>query len=230
MSNFFSDFSPNLNNEPNDSVEYLFRSFLNKVDTAMPVRVTEVNATEVAPTGTVTVQPLVSQAMADGSPMPLAPIPDVPYFRYQGGGNAVIIDPHVGDIGFIVCCSRDISGVKRAKQMTPPSSLRMHSISDALYVGGLLNGAPTQWILFNDAGIKVFSPIKVEIEAPEIFCNTPLVTVAGQIVMTGEKGSGATMVGGLSNSGGQIVSNNITLETHVHGNVTPGGGTSGQPV
>jgi hypothetical protein len=40
----------------------------------------------------------------------------VPYFRVQGGADAIIIDPKVGDLGIAVFCSRDITGVKRSKE------------------------------------------------------------------------------------------------------------------
>lgn len=227
---FFNSFQSSLESQPVDNLDFLFKSFLNKIDTAMPVKVIEVKPGAVGPVGKVTIQPLVSQVQASGEQMPLAPIPNVPYFRSQGGKNAVIIDPEVGDIGFVVCCSRDISSVKRAKQMTPPASFRMHSLSDALYVGGILNGAPVQYIQFRQDGIVIHSPKKVIVEAAEkVVMDTPLVEILGRLTMTGEKGSGAQTSGGISNTGGTIESNGVTLETHVHKGVTPGSGNTGEP-
>nr|WP_250135685.1 hypothetical protein [Escherichia coli] len=41
---------------------------------------------------------------------------NIPVWRLQGGGNAVIMPPHVGDIGFLAICDRDISAVKATRQ------------------------------------------------------------------------------------------------------------------
>ena len=45
----------------------------------------------------------------------------------------------------------------------------------------------------------------------------------------GSGGVGATITGGIKNTGGQIESNGIVLETHVHTGVEPGGGNTGGP-
>lgn len=42
-------------------------------------------------------------------------------------------------------------------------------------------------------------------------------------------GGTATITGGIKNTGGQIESNGIVLETHTHTGVEPGGGSTGQP-
>ena len=73
-------------------------------------------------------------------------IHNVPYFRLQGGTNAVIIDPEVGDIGFCGFCSRDTSIVKRIRAMAPQSVYRTSDISDAFFFGGWSSKAPEQYI------------------------------------------------------------------------------------
>lgn len=63
----------------------------------------------------------------------------------------------------------------------------------------------------------------------EITLDTPLVTLTGRQQTTGEKsgGSPSTFVGGLENTGGEVISNGVSLEHHTH----PGdsGGTTGEP-
>ena len=63
----------------------------------------------------------------------------------------------------------------------------------------------------------------------EIMLDTPLVTLTGRQQTTGEKsgGSPSTFVGGLENTGGEVISNGVSLEHHTH----PGdsGGTTGEP-
>lgn len=63
----------------------------------------------------------------------------------------------------------------------------------------------------------------------EITLDTPLTTLTGRQRTTGEKSGGgaSTFVGGLKNTGGDIVSDGVSLEHHTH----PGdsGGTTGGP-
>lgn len=63
----------------------------------------------------------------------------------------------------------------------------------------------------------------------EITLDTPLVTLTGRQQTTGEKSGGgaSTFVGGLENTGGEVISNGVSLEHHTH----PGdsGGTTGEP-
>lgn len=92
-----------------------------------------------------------------GSSMEQDTVFHLPYFRYQGGANAFILEPAVGDIGFAVVCDRDISSVKNNRDTANPGSFRRFSIADGLYVGGILNDTPTQYIQFTSNGIKIRS-------------------------------------------------------------------------
>jgi hypothetical protein len=133
---------------------FVIRQKMAELQTALPVKVVAVKPNN-EHTGFVDVQPLVQQISADSTVVDHGIIYNVPYFRIQGGINGIIIDPVVGDIGLCDFCSRDISAVKNAKQIAPPASRRMHSFSDAVYIGGFLNKAPTRFIEFNDNGINV---------------------------------------------------------------------------
>jgi phage baseplate assembly protein gpV len=77
-----------------------------------------------------------------------------------------------------------------------------------MYVGGLgsLNGTPTQYIQFTDAGVTIHSPGGITI-------NAPTVTIQGDIVATGT-----------------ITSNGKRIDdTHKHISVSVGTGVSGVP-
>lgn len=144
----------------------VIESLISKMQTATIVRVEAVNEGATGAVGTVNVKPLVMQMTASGEAISIATIYNVPYFRLQGGINAVIIDPQVGDIGLAIFASRDISAVKRTKAESAPSSLRKYDLADGLYIGGFLNGAPEQYIYFKpDGGIKAVSTGDFEIEA-----------------------------------------------------------------
>ena len=133
------------------------------LNTSLPVRVMSVQAGGLGPVGFVSIQILVDQITGNNMTVPHGEIPNVPYIRLQGGPNAVIIDPAVGDIGLACFASRDITAVKSARQLAPPGSRRAHDFSDAMYIGGMLNGTPTQYIQFTEGGILIHSPTSVKL-------------------------------------------------------------------
>jgi hypothetical protein len=152
-----------------DAQSFLVSQIINRLATTAIVKVVKVsNAGEVAPVGTVDIICLVNQVDGDGNPTEHGIIHNVPYFRLQGGTNAIILDPQVGDVGISVFCSRDISAVKRTKSSANPGSSRKYDWSDALYVGGILNGAPSQYVRFTQTGINVVSPTKITLNAPVV--------------------------------------------------------------
>lgn len=145
--------------------EMLVMHLMGKAYTITLVMVEAVEAGAEGPVGFVDVKPMVHMLDGAGNIHELGTQFHVPYFRLQGGGNAVIIDPQVGDIGICAFASRDISSVKRNKKPSAPSSRRQFDCSDGLYIGGVLNGAPSQFIHFMSGGIKVFSPQNIMLEA-----------------------------------------------------------------
>lgn len=142
----YTDYSNSFN-----ELDFVIRQRISNINTAIVVKVVKVKTD----TKSVDVLPMVQQISADGSVIDHGTVYNIPYFMLQGGVNAILINPAIDDIGLLVCCSRDISGVKNAKQVAPPSSRRMHTFSDGLYIGGFLNQDPTRFIEFNDSGINV---------------------------------------------------------------------------
>lgn len=226
-----------------NNIYFAIQQALAKMQTATLVRVeTCTNDGGLSPVGFVDVTPLVSQIDAQGNPTPHTIIHNLPYLRMQGGGNAVIIDPEPGDIGICVFASRDISKVKSTKTQATPGSLRQYSFSDGLYIGGVLNAEPGQYIQFNTNGIRVFSPLAVVIEAPNVeilaetvnveasesvTITTPTFTVNGNTTLNGTVEQTG---GGNSTFSGDVTAQGTSVHTHVHGGVQPGGGNTGQPV
>lgn len=216
-----------------NAMEFLIRNtILGLVNTAIPVIVTAVDAGgSGAPTGYVTVKPLVCQVDGFGETLEPAELFRVPYARVQGGVAALVIDPVPGDIGLAVFAKSDCSNVAQMQSKpVQPGSFRKFSMSDGFYFGGFLNRAPQVYVEVKQDAIVINAQTDVTINAPsKIRLNTPLVEIAGQIVQTGESATGATTRGGLTNTGGSITSNGVVLETHVHGGVQPGDGNTGQP-
>lgn len=151
------------------AVAEIARRIMLEIQTTKPVQVVAVrSAGELAEAGFIDVQPLVNQVDGAGNQVPHGVIHNVPYIRMQGGANAVIMDPVVGDIGICGFCTHDISVVKSTKKAANPGSKRRFDYADAVYIGGILNGVPTQFIRFYSGGIEVVSPTKVRLAAPVI--------------------------------------------------------------
>lgn len=151
-----------------NKLRFAIQSQIANLNTSLPVRVKSVTGVGLSPVGFVSIEILVDEVTGNDMTIPHGEIANVPYVRLQGGSNAVIIDPEEGDIGMAMFCSRDISAVKNARKSAPPGSRRMYSFSDCAYMGGVLNGAPTQYIQFTAGGIIVHSPTSVKGEAPLI--------------------------------------------------------------
>lgn len=218
---------------------FLISQALARLSTSTLVRVVAVtNAGGVAPVGFVDVQPLVNQLDGAGNAVPHAVLHNLPYFRLQGGTDAIILDPKVGDIGIAVFASRDISAVKASKAQANPGSWRSHDMADGLYVGGLLNGTPVQYVQFTAGGINLVSPTKVTITAPQIEGNAEeqFAINSPQIVLNGTVQQGAGSYGGTStwqgnmNTLGTLRNNGKDVgSTHTHPGVQSGPSNTGTP-
>lgn len=194
---------------------------LNRLQTSTLVEVVAVtNSGGVSPVGFVDVRPMIAQVDAHGKGMEHATIYGVPYFRLQGGANAIILDPQVGDIGLACFASRDISSVKKTKKRGNPATLRKYDYSDALYVGGMLNGTPSQYVQFSASGITIHSPNAVTLDAPNVSINAATI--------------GLNASASLALNSPAITVNAIDLllylTTHNHSGVTTGTGNSGDPI
>lgn len=200
---------------------FLINQIINKLATTAVVKIMAVKSVgEVAPVGFVDIQPIVNQVDREGNPTPHGVIHNVPYFRLQGGVNAVIMDPQVNDMGIAMFCSRDISRAKRQKSLSNPGSNRKYDWADALYIGGILNGTPTQYFRFSTSGIDVVSPTMVTITSPIVKINASTSINVTTPVVNGDLNT----VGALTNNTKNVGS------AHVHTGVLSGGSVSGPPV
>ena len=185
---------------------------ISKLQTATLVRVEACsNAGGLSPVGTVDITPLVNQLDGSGNPTPHVTIYNVPYLRIQGGANAIILDPQVGDIGLAVFASRDISKIKTTKAQANPGSFRQYDFSDALYVGGILNGVPSQYVQFSSDGISIVSPDTITLTAANIVLNGPVAQSGGNVTIAEDVIAGSAA---------------ISLVNHTHTSETPGTPTS----
>ncbi len=206
MTSYGGAASPADSSSEYNTLDFIIRQTMGKLATCTLVQIVTVTPAD----GTCDVRPMIAQIDALGVATPHGIIHNVPYVRLQGGANAVIIDPAVGDIGIAIFASRDTSTVKATKAPGLPGSRRSYDWADALYVGGVLNGVPTQFVRFTDDGIEITSPTMVTVTAPEIAMDGH-VTFSEMPTMPD-----ATIDGKV-------------FSEHHHGGVTTGGGTTGAP-
>jgi len=138
-------------------LSFVIKQSLGRMRTCTLVQVLScTNSGGVAAFGFVDVQPMVNQIDGLGNPLPHGKLFKLPYFRLQGGKNAIICDPEKGDIGIAVFSDRDISRVKNTQAQSNPGSRRQYDLSDGIYIGGVLNAVPTQYVEFiTGTGIKI---------------------------------------------------------------------------
>lgn len=221
-----------------NNIAFLVSQAIGKLQTATLVKIEKcTNTGGLSPVGFVDITPMVNQVDAAGNPTPHVTIFNVPYFRLQGGSNAVIIDPEPGDIGVAIFASRDITKIKATRAAGNPGSMRQYSFSDALYLGGMLNAAPAQYVQFGASGIRIHSPTQIKLDAPDIVLQaptveinastsmtvtTPIFTVNGAIAQSG----GAASFAGPVTVAGDLTAQGTSVHTHIHsdpqgGNVSP---------
>lgn len=211
-----------------NNISFVIQQSLAKLQTATLVKVIKcTNSGGLSPVGFVDVQPLVNQIDLAGTPNPHVTIYNVPYFRLQGGSDAVVIDPKVGDIGMAAFASRDITKVKNTRKQANPGSFRQFSMADGLYMGGFLNGAPTQYVQFSDAGIRIHSPTLVKLDAPDVQLTAPTIELTASSALTIT--SPTTTVNGNLNVTGNATIGGIGFAAHKHTGVQTGGGSTGGP-
>lgn len=147
-----------------NSLVFIVRQELTRMSTASVVKIVrgpydkdgkDIPTGSVVPIGYVDVQPLVNQVDGYGNATPHGTVYRLSYHRAQGGGNAIINDPKVGDIGKMVVSDRDTSVVRETNKQANPGSRRMFDKADGTFVGRTQADAPTQWITFTDDGIEI---------------------------------------------------------------------------
>ena len=190
--------NPNTSASEFNAQAFLIQSMLARLATSTLVQIKAVtNSGGVSPVGFVDILPLVNQIDGEGNAVPHATVFHCPYLRIQGGTNAVILDPQVGDIGVAVFADRDVSSATANRAPANPGSRRRFDMADGLYLGGMLNGTPTQFVQFESGGITITSPSAVTINAPTLTVNGNT-TFNGTVTANGHRIDESHTHGGIS--------------------------------
>lgn len=225
MTDFFSYVNPVSGSSEYNKFQFAMRRYMANIRTIQLAQVIScTNNGGLSPVGTVKIQLLLNQTDAAGNVTALPIIFNVPYVRIQGGSNAVIIDPAPGDIGMVGFGDRDLSAIIASKAQSAPGSNRRFSLSDALWIGGMLNGTPTQYVQFSSSGINVTSPTKIVLTAPQIEL-AGATTIDNTLHVKQAQTNDTTIT-----ATGEVTGNGIELSQHVHPGVQTGSSSTGLPV
>lgn len=211
-----------------NSLQFVFDSLMAKRHFAEPVEVVSVEIPDgLNKAGRVSVKPLINMLDAQGNSIPHGKISNLIYFRLQGGANAFVIDPKVGDKGMAIFTDRDMSSVKANEGAANPGSARRSSWSDGWYIGGLLNGVPEQYVYMHDDGIDIVSPNAIKLQAPNINveCETLEINAESSVTITGPN---STVNGVLHVTGAITSDTSVTAPTVTGTSDVIAGGISGK--
>ena len=214
---------------------------IQRLETMFLGRVDSCQSSGVAGSKTVGATPMSQMIDGNGNAYASPSYPALPHYRIQQGTAAIIMNPRPGDIGVFVCSKRDISNVSQGKQPGPPGSTRSFSPSDAVMVGSIHTQVPTYYIDFTDqdkilihapAGVTIESDTAVTVKSPQVTIDAAETTIKGHVTVEGglnvAGGSGAAVDGSLTTTG-DVTADGISLTSHTHSGVTPGGGNTGGP-
>lgn len=228
-------------NSDYNAVNQQIEARIQRLETMFLGRVDSCQSSGVAGSKTVSATPLTQMVDGNGNAYASPSYPSLPHYRIQQGTAAIIMNPRPGDIGVFICSKRDISNISQGKQPGPPGSTRSFSPSDAVMMGSIHTEDPTYYIDFSDqdkilihapAGVTIESDTAVTVKAPQVTIDAAETTIKGHVTVEGglnvAGGSGAAVVGSLTTTG-DVTASGISLTSHTHSGVTPGGGNTGGP-
>lgn len=214
-------------NSEYNAINQQIEARLQRIETMFLGRVDSCQSSGIAGSKTVSATPLTQMVDGNGNAYASPSYPSLPHYRIQQGTAAIIMNPRPGDIGVFVCSKRDISNISQGKQPGPPGSTRSFSPSDAVMAGSIHTKEPTYYISFEDqdkilihapAGVTIESDTAVTVKAPQVTIDTAETTIKGHVTVEGS----ITTTGDVTAAG-------ISLISHTHSGVTPGGGNTGEP-
>jgi len=215
----------------------VLQKFLMHLDDMLPATVIAFDRTK----NLATVQPLIMMVNTNDQKISRAQVAAVPVFQIGAGGFMVNFNLKPGDVGFIKANDRDISLFMQSFSEVGPNTYRMHTFEDAVFFPSVLTGYTidgedtenmviqtldgTQRVSIWPDRVKITSDARIVLDAPLIECTGPIVTGTNPAY-----GQYATFNGTMSATvdvlGGPDA---ISLVTHTHDGVVPGGGNTGEP-
>jgi hypothetical protein len=139
-----------------------------------------------------------------------------PVVFLQGGGFTIFAPPQAGDEALAVFCHRSIDDWWYYGGTQQRSSLRRFSKDDAILICGVFSRPNVPLTPIDPAALEIRSDsgtVKLRLDTTGVTITAPIVTVNGNLAVTGTVSSGT-----------------VSLQTHVHSGVQTGGSDTGPPL
>lgn len=188
-----------------DTMMVAIDNALANVHTATVARVTGVTG------ATISCRPVINR-MVDGRSVELPEFVEVPPVFLQGGGSFTAYPIAPGDYCLLIFTERCFDNWWAGVDFAPPLEYRMHDYSDGFAIVGI-------------------NPLAGAIPVPAVVRRVGDSSVEGNYDHTGDYvlTGNLTVNGNITVAGGDVTAGGISLKTHTHGGVEPGGGSTGQP-
>ena len=175
------------------------------VRVSMPARIVSFDPA----TKTASVEIGLKMVNADDTQSEYPPLVDCPCLFTRGGGFHLVHPYKAGDKGIVLFSDRCFDGWFQAGQVAPPMDFRVHSMSDAYFIGGA--------DCLDDVSLIIGDAMFIGKDD-----NSAGVTI---------KASGDIDLNGVNISPSGIITlpDGTILNSHVHGNVQSGNSTTGEP-
>lgn len=179
------------------------------VRVSMPARIVSFDPA----TKTAQVEICMQMVDDDDSTIEYPPLVDCPCLFTRGGGFHVVHPYSVGDSGLVLFSDRCLDGWFESGKTAPPMDFRVHSMSDAYFIGGadhlgnvspIVSGAMFIGKDDNSAGLQINSDGSLILKGTSLQIEPPVTT-----------NSTITSIG-------QITANGKPLDGHSHGGVERG--------
>lgn len=211
-----------MSNKAVEALNSMLKQKISEIHTSMPGTIVSVDYG----TCRATVKPTLSYHTADGQQMDYPLITGAPVFMPHAGNAQITYPVKAGDSCWIVFAERSIDewlGKGSADNHDP----RQYDLTDAMCFVGLM---PAQSI--SDKNIELLNGSTSVSITPEGQVNIiGNVSIQGNITCTGK----STMHGNIECQGdiqadGDVTGSGVSLNSHTHGGVESGGGTTGEPI
>src|SRR5699024_6605677 len=179
------------------------------------------------------IKPLIMMGTTDGQKISRQSVPNIPVFRFGGGGFFIRFPIKPGDFGWLKANDRDSSLMMQRGGMEDwPNTQRLHSFSDAIFFPDTLkewaiNGANADAMVIQSMDGSVCVALhdgRITMTAPQLDLDIPQTNWTGNITQEGDFASAGerTSTGTITHNG-EFTPDGTRDDRHDHGGAEAGG-------
>lgn len=217
-------------------LRFSIRKYLQQTDDMLPAQIVSYDRAS----NRAKVQPLIAFVTTKNEQVQRAAVGSVPVLTLGGGGFVLSFPLKPGDLGWIKANDRDLTTFMQLLGPTAPASQRQKTFEDAMFIpdvmmkGVTIAGEDDDAVVLQslDGSVRIaLLSDTIKMTAPNIILDTPITTITGALVAGTDSTSSRTATfNGTITTTGDVIANGISLDSHVHSGVQPGGGDTGGPV